>query len=75
MKIPYDKQLHFGAGFVSSLIICTLTKSTVAGIGVALILGASKEIYDYFYGGDVEFLDVVATVFGGIIATLILLII
>jgi len=70
--MPYDKKLHFFAGFVLSIIVCLLKGSHVWAIGVALAAGIIKEIRDYLtQKGTVELMDVVATAVGGIAAAII----
>jgi uncharacterized protein YfiM (DUF2279 family) len=58
-----DKTLHFSAGMAvaSSANILKVENSS----NYVFLAGASKELYDYYSGGSVEFEDIVATVVGG----------
>ena len=51
MNIPYDKKLHFIAGFLLCVVL-TLINDPITGIGAAVGAGIMKECYDeYTYGG------------------------
>ena len=65
-KVPFDKWLHFIAG----LLVAALTVITFHFkwcIAPALFAGIAKEAFDYFTTKKVEWLDLLATVIGGLI--------
>lgn len=59
-----DKQLHFGAGVITSGIAYAATGDTKAGWASAAAVGAAKEVYDSTGRGNVEAADFAATVAG-----------
>lgn len=67
----HDKQLHFGAGVVSSGIAYAVTGETEAGWAAAATVGAAKEVYDSTGRGNVEAGDFVATVAGAAVWELV----
>jgi uncharacterized membrane protein YeaQ/YmgE (transglycosylase-associated protein family) len=71
--LPKDKLLHLIAGFVIALV-GTMLFDKITGLGLAVIAGAFKEIYDYHNPKkhSVEFLDFIATVVGGVIIMILL---
>jgi len=75
-----DKILHLVAGFIITFIICIISgyiNITIwTGIIATILIGAGKEIiYDhYMKKGKPEWLDFVWTVIGGIMGTLLYLI-
>jgi len=75
MNIPLDKQLHIVGGFIISIFIGLF--NPFLGFFAATFIGILKEvIYDHLMKkGCFEVKDMVATSFGGLIATLFLLII
>ena len=68
-----DKQMHFAAGLVLSLLMGLLCTPTW-GLLTAVVVGALKEIsWDWLLKkGTPEFLDFVATVLGGALGAVIL---
>jgi hypothetical protein len=68
-----DKQMHFAAGLVLSLLMGLLC-TPAWGLLTAVIVGALKEIsWDWWLGrGTPEVLDFVATVAGGAFGAVIL---
>lgn len=69
-----DKALHFIAGFIIALIIAFLS-SPLIGFGVSLLAGIAKEMWDSHGHGTVDKNDVIATVFGGAVGSLIVFIV
>jgi uncharacterized protein YfiM (DUF2279 family) len=74
-QIPQDKQLHFAAGAVAGTFGYNYTyektndklKSTIAGIGLAILAGTIKETIDsQQYGNKFDIEDLAATTLGGI---------
>ena len=64
MNIPYDKKLHFLAGFLLCIIF-TLIDDPITGIGAAIAGGIMKECYDRYDYGLFDFFDMFATWIGG----------
>ena len=71
MNLPKDKLLHFGAGLVISLVVGTLTVP-LYGVIASLVAGVGKEVWDSRGHGTVEVLDVVATLFGGVVGAILM---
>jgi hypothetical protein len=70
--IPRDKALHFGAGFLITLVVGFLT-TPVVGFLAAFAAGVLKEIYDYYGQGEVfDPVDMIVTWAGGIIPLILL---
>lgn len=68
-----DKLYHFIAGILIFTVANVLFNSTVLSLGLVLLVGALKEIYDKVSKtGTPEVLDMVATICGGLVACLIL---
>ncbi len=65
-NIPYDKALHFLAGFLIALIGGALT-DPITGIGFAIGAGILKECYDHYTYGVFDVKDMVATWIGGLV--------
>lgn len=64
-----DKLVHFIAG---ALLAAYLTPEGPAVAFSAVVVAAVlKEVMDHFDGGDVEALDIVATVAGGVLSLLV----
>lgn len=63
--MTHDKVLHFIGGFFLGFPGSAI--SPLAGIILAIAVGAGKEIYDYYGHGTPEWLDFVATVAGGLV--------
>lgn len=63
MKIPHDKQLHFGAGFAVA-IVGSLAFGPAAGLILGVTAGALKEMRDYICYGGPDVYDFLATAAG-----------
>lgn len=61
-----DKQLHFIAGLMIAFLFSPVISPFYALI-LAISAGLAKEIYDYFFQGNVEFMDFVVTLIGGLV--------
>ena len=64
-NIPYDKILHFAAGFIIATLIYAITKNALYGLCAAAFAGLMKEVRDYgcYRGFDPK--DMLATWAGG----------
>lgn len=73
--MPKDKWLHLIAGVLVALI-GGLLFDPLTGFALATIIGAGKEIHDYLRPerNTPEFMDFIATVGGGTLGALLLLI-
>lgn len=72
MKIPYDKKLHLGTGFIFALI-GSLLFTPLVGLVIAVIAGMIKELYDWIDYGGRDWKDLLATMAGGAIGAFIVL--
>lgn len=63
--IPNDKLLHFCIGYIIANIF-TAIFGPMVGIIIATAAGAGKEYYDSKHKGNVESMDALATVLGGV---------
>lgn len=64
-----DKIYHFVVGILIVTIINIFTCDLLLGLGLTILAGALKEVYDKISGkGTCEVLDAIATIFGGGIA-------
>ena len=45
-NFPYDKSLHFLAGFIISTLVYAITGNTVYGLYAAAFAGLMKEVRD-----------------------------
>ena len=70
--MPYDKKLHFAAGFIISLIGGII--STEYAIFLPIVAGIAKELYDLLDYGKYDYKDMLATWAGGAAGCLILFI-
>tara|TARA_B100000963_G_scaffold104654_1_gene90637 strand:- start:5102 stop:5467 length:366 start_codon:yes stop_codon:yes gene_type:complete len=69
-----DKQLHFGAGMVTSALGYTWSynkhqnkkRAIVTGLCTAFAAGVAKELFDGARGGQIDHRDIFATTLGGI---------
>jgi hypothetical protein len=70
--IPRDKALHFGAGFLITLVFGFLI-NPVVGFFLAFVAGVGKELYDFEVQNE-EFSvpDMLVTWAGGIIPLILL---
>jgi hypothetical protein len=57
--VGQDKILHFGAG--------AITYELTDSMGMVLLAGVAKELYDSQTGGTVEIEDLIATCLGGMV--------
>ena len=65
--IPCDKRLHFIIGVVFSFFFAFFTSNIVAQLIALIIVGFGIEAYQYFTkSGQVEVLDAIAVILGGI---------
>lgn len=63
MKIPHDKQLHFGAGFAIA-VVGGIAFGPAIGLILGVITGALKEMRDYICYGGPDVYDFLATAAG-----------
>ena len=68
-----DKMMHLGAGCAISLVAGILFYPLL-GLILTIITGIGKEIWDYFGHGTCELNDFLATLQGGIVGFIILMI-
>lgn len=68
--IHLDKLLHFAAGALAALAAGLLVSPPV-GVAAAVFVGAVKEAYDATGRGTPDGLDFIATVVGGLTATVL----
>lgn len=59
--MTHDKLIHAAAGALVSAGAFGLTHSPVLAFLAGLVAGLAKEVYDHYFGGDVDEWDVVAT--------------
>ena len=67
-KIDKDKLLHFVAG--SLIYASTAWFLDYYALGLVVVGSVGKEVYDNYYKGTVDALDVVATIVGGLVCML-----
>ena len=61
-----DKIYHFVAGFVLAFLFSAYFLTLEAGIGIAMLAGLVKEIYDSKQEGNkFDTIDLLATILGG----------
>ncbi len=71
-----DKVAHFGVGYVlgaTSSAITNKQKPIVnisIGVGTGLVVGTAKELYDKSKGGQFNYKDLGATVFGSVVGVI-----
>lgn len=63
-KVPFDKWLHFMAGLIIAAFF-NITLGVEGCFWAALFAGALKEMFDIFTTGTAEWKDLLATVLGG----------
>ena len=67
--IKEDKVLHYSVGYITYDLA---ERAGVKGpIKYVMLVGTTKELYDHYNGGSVEFEDIVATFLGGMSGHLI----
>ena len=67
MNFPKDKQLHLLAGFLIALVSLLLGTTPLTALGLVILLGIGKELYDLIGRGTPEVADIVYTVLGGLL--------
>jgi len=67
-----DKQKHFISGMMLSIVFGAVF-SPLIGLGVGILGGIPKEVWDSLGHGHVEINDFLATAFGGLVGALIIL--
>lgn len=66
-NIPSDKMLHYIAGLIIVAVLATFFPKAADHVWLgAVILGFGKEIYDLFADGKFDFVDLGATILGGL---------
>jgi len=77
LTLPFatDKVLHFIVGFIISMAVFFITDSIMAGLITTFFLAWFKEFKDEMDYGGFDWIDLAFTVGGGIIFSLITLII
>jgi hypothetical protein len=73
MKIRLDLQAHFWAGLAICLA-ASLFLGSIVGLTVAIIAGIAKELYDMTGRGTPDVMDAVATIVGGLVGFMLILI-
>ncbi len=75
--IPKDKILHVISGFILTFGIWVIFRNDPwVCFGIGMTVGLLKEgFYDRYFGGVVEWIDWLATIFGSLLATLFILLI
>jgi hypothetical protein len=73
LKLAKDKQLHVLAGFLTAMVFQGLTGSLWVALLASGVVGAAKEAYDSLGYGTVDLWDFVATVVGGLLFVLLIL--
>ena len=63
--IPYDKYLHFLAGFIIAVLVSTVTEYPVFGLAAAVFAGFMKEMRDWGCYQGFDRMDMLATWAGG----------
>ena len=67
-----DKRFHIQGGALVSGTTYAATKDPKKSILAAAVVGVAKEVYDSTGRGNVEALDIAATVAGGILTVIVL---
>lgn len=72
----FDKVLHFVAGFLITLFCHCIFKMDIwVSFGIGMTVGLIKEMgWDYFVGGNVDWKDWFSTIFGSLVAAVLMLI-
>ena len=70
-----DKLYHATAGAATSAVVFCITGNSWLGLAATVVAGAAKEYWDSRGHGTVDVWDFVATAAGGVVASLICLII
>ena len=69
-NIPYDKKLHFLAGFIIAMA-CGFVFNTYTALLAAVCAGIAKEIYDLCDYGVFDWKDMIATWIGGCVGFMV----
>lgn len=70
-SIPHDKLLHFIAGvLITAVVAVVFPRFAVLG---AIVAGLAKEVYDEITYGGWDWKDLLATIMGGAVMGLIIL--
>ena len=72
-KVPFDKWLHFMAGLIIAAFF-NITLGVEGCIKAALCAGVLKELFDLLTTDTAEWKDLLATVLGGLVIQLFVLI-
>lgn len=67
--IPLDKANHIIYGIVI-YIICNLALNNLMSLGIVVLFGLGKEIYDYKSYGKFDTIDLLATIIGALTLTI-----
>ena len=67
-----DKLWHGLAGLFIALLFYWDFHDILVSFAAAVIIGATKELYDYFHGGTSELDDILATALGGFLGCVLI---
>jgi hypothetical protein len=73
-RLPVDKQLHIAVGAAVGTITALHSsprKMIYNGVIAGAVAGLGKELYDSKFGGNVESLDIVATIAGAALSSVV----
>ena len=70
--MKYDKKLHLFAGFLVGVIATYLLNNPFLGTATSVIAALAKEIYDELKYGGLDITDMLYTVIGGILGSIII---
>ena len=71
--IPIDKQLHFFSGWALMLSV-SLFFGWQVGLAVTVLAAVAKEVWDSMGHGTADLWDAAATVLGGLVGTVLIMI-
>ncbi len=74
LSVKKDKAKHMIGSFALTLSTFFATGKVWVAIVVAVLIGLSKEIYDYYYGGVASWEDMIANILGMCFAILLIFI-
>ena len=73
-NIPHDKLLHFIAGMlITALVAVVFAHFAPLAVTVTVVVGFAKEAYDEYSYGGWDWDDLLATIVGGVLMELIIL--